>query len=216
MDETDTDPTTTTTMTDGAPAPEAIDHDDLPDASEGALFGDPADVSGVLPERYELMAPEGLTLDADTLADADPVFRELGLDNARAQKLVPVAARFGERIAAQAAEAANRAILSEVVEQRKSWATEAQRDPEIGGNRWNETLALSAKALDALGYPKGSPFRNFLTDSGLANHPEMIRAMRRIGAVVGEDSDFIRHDAGAPIRAPREAVLYPNDMKGAE
>lgn len=215
MDETDTDPMTTT-MIDGASAPEIADNAVLPDASEGALFGDPADTSGVLPERYELTAPEGLTLDVDTLAEADPVFRELGLDNARAQKLVPVAARFGERIATQAAEAANRAILSEVVEQRKSWATEARGDPEIGGNNWNETLTLSAKALDALGYPKGSSFRNFLTDSGLANHPEMIRAMRRIGALVAEDSDFVRHDAGAPIRPPREAVLYPNDIKGAE
>ena len=187
--------------------------DDLPDTSEGALFGDPADTAGVLPDSYALVAPEGLTLDAETLAEADPIFRELGLDNAGAQKLVPVAAKFGERIAAQAAQAANQAILGEVVEQRKAWATAARNDPEIGGNRWNETLELSAKALDALGYPKGSSFRNFLTDSGLANHPEMIRAMRKVGALVAEDSDFVRGDAGAPIRAPREAILYPNDLK---
>lgn len=170
------------------------------------------DAAAALPEKYELTAPEGLTLDDETMAEADPVFRELGLSNDAAQKLIPVAAKFGERIAAQASQAANQAILSEVVAQRKAWATEAQTDAEIGGANWTQTTELSAKALDALGYPKGSAFRSFLTDSGLGNHPEMIRAFSRIGKMVGEDNEFVVGNPAHQQKLPREAILYPNDV----
>lgn len=157
------------------------------------------------PETYELTAPEGFTLDAEAIELASPVFKELNLNNEQANKLMPVAAAFAERIQQQG----QQAILTEVQAQRKAWAEEAQADPDIGGAKWDETMSLSAKALDALGYPKGSPFRSFLTDSGLGNHPEMIRAMRKIGAVVSEDGDFVRADAGAQAKKSREEILYP-------
>ncbi|ODP39262.1 hypothetical protein BFL28_10640 [Sphingomonas turrisvirgatae] len=192
------------------------------EGAEGEASGEEADKGGDQaaaadgpPEAYELTAPEGMTLDEETLAEADPVFRELGLSNEAAQKLVPIAAKFGERIAANAAQSANQVILNEVIAQRKEWAETAKSDPEMGGAKWDETIELSAKALDALGYPKGSPFRSFLTDSGLGNHPEMIRAMRKIGGMVSEDGDFPRGDMGAPVPKSREEILYPNDVKAS-
>lgn len=206
------------------PAPPA-DPNAPPPADDGTILGGDAPPAGdppadppadpdpatQPPEAYELTAPEGLTLDDETLAEADPIFRELGLSNEAAQKLVPVAAKFGERIAAQASQAANQAIMGEVIAQRKAWATEAKADAEIGGANWDQTVELSAKALDALGYAKGSAFRNFLTDSGLGNHPEMIRAFQRIGKMVGEDNEFV---VGNPAhqRTDRLTALYPNDV----
>lgn len=193
------------------------------EGAEGAPQGSEADAGGGEaaapegpPEAYDLTAPEGLTLDAETLAEADPVFRELGLTNDAANKLIPVAAKFAERVQAQTAAAAQEALTAEVTAQRKAWAQEAQADPEIGGANWDATLDMSAKALDALGYPKGSPFRKFLTASGLGNHPEMIRAMRKVGELVSEDGDFVRSDAGAPVKKSREEVLYPNDVRRNE
>lgn len=189
------------------------------DATQGAQEGQGDGEAGAAegpPEAYELTAPEGMTLDTETLAEADPVFRELGLNNEQAQQLVPIAAKFGERIAAQAADAANTAILNEVTAQRKAWVADAKADPEIGGANWDATTELSAKALDALGYTKGSPFRNFLSESGLGNHPEMIRAFRKVGEIVSEDGDFVRGDTGAAVKQPREAVLYPNDVPKQE
>jgi hypothetical protein len=181
-------------------------------AEEGKGDGEAGAAEGP-PEAYDLTAPEGVTLDAETLADADPVFRELGLSNEAANKLIPLATKFSERIAAQTLQANDQAVVSEVIAQRKAWATEAKADAEIGGANWDQTVELSAKALDALGYPKGSPFRTFLTDTGLGNHPEMIRAMRRVGNLVGEDGDFVRGDTGAAVKQPREAVLYPDDVR---
>lgn len=229
MDTTGTETTTETTtqVADAADATTAADtttQDTTADDGSTVLGGEVASdttteggeqataEAAALPEKYELTPPDGLTLDDETMAEADPVFRELGLSNEAAQKLIPVAAKFGERIAAQASDAANQAILSEVVAQRKAWATEARSDAEIGGANWDQTVEHSAKALDALGYPKGSAFRSFLTDSGLGNHPEMIRAMSRIGKMVSEDGDFV---VGNPVhqqKPSREAILYPNDV----
>lgn len=224
-DETDT--TQTETTTDQTATTDAGAQADVAqtDQTEATLIGDPAGEGGsegeeaagkadsegdapAVPDVYDLTAPEGFTIDAESVEAATPVFKELGLNNEQANKLMPVAAKFAERIQQQG----QQAILSEVQAQRKAWADETMADPEIGGAKWKDTEALCAKALDALGYAKGSPFRSFLTDSGLGNHPEMIRAMRKIGELVSEDGDFVRADAGAAIKPSREAVMYPDDV----
>lgn len=192
------------------PAPVAAAPADLEPASilggeDPKEPADPAPAVEGAPEAYELTAPEGFTLDAESIELATPIFKELNLTNDQANKLMPVAAQFAERIQQQG----QQAILTEVTAQRKAWAEEAQNDPDIGGAKWQETQDLAARALDGLGYPKGSPFRSFLTDSGLGNHPEMIRAMRKIGELVGEDGDFVRGDKGAQVKKSREEILYP-------
>ncbi len=101
--------------------------------------------------------------------------------------------------------------MGEVVAQRKAWAEEAAADPEIGGAKWEDSKTTAAKALDLLGFEKGSPFRNLLNDSGLGNHPDMIRAFVKIGTVIGEDSDFVRGGTGAQPKTSAAERLYPND-----
>lgn len=223
-DEAEIPTTETTTATEAAPAAEAAPTEevttllgDAGDAPADAPTDDAAKPEDAAapegpPEAYELTAPEGITLDAEAVDLATPVFKELGLNNEQANKLMPVAADFAKRIQ----EKSQQAVMSEVMAQRAAWADEAQNDPEIGGAKFQETMALSDKALDTLGYPKGSPFRNFLTDSGLGNHPEMIRAMRRIGEAVGEDNSFVRADGAAPIESNPARIMYPNNPpKGA-
>ena len=95
------------------------------------------------------------------------------------------------------------------------WLAEAKADEEIGGGKWDESISTSAKGLDNLGFPKGSPFRIFLSESGLGNHPEMIRAFARVGKAIGEDGDFVRADPAAQVTNPAR-ILYPNNPpKGA-
>jgi len=151
---------------------------------------DPEPEAPVVPEKYELTL-EGVELDADSLAVAEPVFKELGLSNDQANKLMPVAKQFSERIADQTLQS----IVDAGRVQKAQWADAAKADPEIGGAKFQETTHLAAKALDALGFPEGSEFRKALTETGFGNHPDMIRAMRKIGEMIGEDG-FVRSDAG--------------------
>lgn len=207
----ETDIPVTTTETSEAPAdaaPAAVVEDG---AMEATVLGGEAAEAAVegAPEAYALTAPEGFTLDAESLAVAEPIFKELNLSNDQAQKLMPVAAEFAKRIQT----AGQQQVLSQVVAQRKAWAAEAEADSEIGGANWTASQGTAAKALDTLGFEKGSAFRNLLDESGLGNHPDMIRAFVRVGKAISEDSDFVRGDGGAQIKRSREEVLYPDDVK---
>jgi hypothetical protein len=184
-----------------------VDDSVLGDAGEDAPAEQKAEAEApVLPEKYELTAPEGMTLDIEALAIADPVFRELGLTNDQAQKLMPVAGEYAQRIA----NGTLQAIHDQRVADRAEMVKAAKADPEIGGAKWDESISFAALALDKLGMPKGSPFREFLRSEDLDNHPEMIRAMVKIGRALSEDTDFVRGDTAAPV-ANLAHQIYPNN-----
>lgn len=177
-----------------APAPQAPP----PPAESPALYGPP--------ERYEL-ALDGLALDPALLDSAEPVLRELGLSNAAAGKLLPLAQgvmqRTEEALLAHFADAA--------AAQKRAWAEEFAADPEIGGAHRAESEHLAARGLDALGFGEGHPFRAALADSGFGNHPDMIRAFRRLGQLLGEDGSFARAHVGSASQRPLWERLYPQE-----
>ncbi len=175
-------------------------------AEDGAQADDTPVVKA--PEKYEL-ALEGVDLDADTLAAAEPVFRELNLSNEEAAKLLPVAKGFAEKI--------GETLINDLVQQgqakRQSWLTEAKADPEIGGAKWDESLHLAAKGFDAIGFKDGHPFRQALEETGFGNNVHMIQLVRKLGELVSEDGSFERGDAALKVENVA-AQLYPNDVKG--
>ena len=209
----------TDSVSDAAPAlaneTTALGNDPAPDAEAGSTAavddgaadkpdGDKAEAEKVIPEAYELTPPEGMTLDADTLALATPVFKDLGLSNDQAQSLIPVAGEFAKKIA----DGMNTQILAGITAQRKEWFDTSKADPEIGGANWDKTLSTASMALDKLGATKGSPFRTLLDDSGLGNHPEMIRMMKRVGEAIGEDASFARSDTTGSAKKTDAELFY--------
>lgn len=158
------------------------------------------------PEKYELVM-EGVTLDEGLVAEAEPIFRELGLSNEQANALLPLAPKLMEK----AQEASIQAMIDAGAQQRKGWLDAFHADPDIGGAKREETEHLAAKGLDALGFAKGHPFRAALNETGFGNHPDMIRAFRRVGEMVGEDGLFARENTGDRKEVPAWKALYPND-----
>ena len=170
------------------------------ETTEAATEAKPA-----VPETYELAAPEGFEkLDDDAVAAATPVFKELGLSNEQANKLMPVAGEFAKKIIAER----DQQFLGQILQQRKGWLEEAKADKEIGGTNWDTSLQSAARVLDQLGFPKGSPLRVSLDESGYGNNPELIRLMARVGKAIGEDSDFVRSDANAAVKPKSDAELF--------
>jgi hypothetical protein len=188
-------------------------------AAEGDAEG--KDAEGV-PETYELTVTvkdaEGkdvpVEIDTELLAEATPILKELGLTNEAASKVAGLVPKIYERVAKTQADAFG--------EMSAQWAKDAKADPEIGGKHWAETEHLVARALDHFvgpvmvkneaGEEVKSPFRQLLDDSKLGNHPDFIRAWRKVGADLGEDSTLAR---GSSIKAeakPREEVMYPDDV----
>jgi hypothetical protein len=180
----------------------------LPDTTSSLPSEDLPAPAPVAPERYEL-ALEGFSVDPGMMQQADPVLRDIGLSNDAANKLLPVA----RDIMARTQESLVRQIEDSAATQKRAWHDAFVADPEIGGARRGETEHLAAKALDALGYRDGHPFRQALDASGFGNHPDMIRAFRRLGELVSEDGTFVRPMTAPSRTRPVWERLYPNETR---
>ncbi len=137
------------------------------------------------PEKYELTAPEGMDFDTAAFEAAEPVLRELGLTNEAAQKLVSV---YAEKIAPQFTERATAAINQRAADTRREWSEAFEADPELGGANKERTVADAARAFDHYGIKKDEGIRKLLNESGLGNHPDMIRFVARVGRDLDEGS----------------------------
>lgn len=183
---------------------EARLYPDAPEEAAAPVVAEPVVAEEGVPEAYALAAPEGVELDAALVLEATPVLRELGLSNEAASKLVPVAAKLVESAGTRALDG----LIEAGERQRRDWLEAARADGEIGGRRWNETLRSAGVALDAFGFRGGHPFRQALEDTGFGNHPDMIRLFARLGAMVGEDGQFVRGDTGARGKRSTEEIWY--------
>ncbi len=200
-----------TTSSPSVPETAAPVHTESPAAAPDALIAPAPSVAAPAsrtPERYDL-ALEGFTIDPALVQNADPVLRDIGLSNDAANKLLPVA----RDIMARTQESLVRQIADAAAAQKKTWHEAFVADPEIGGARRSETEHFAAKALDALGYAQGHPFRQALNESGFGNHPDMIRAFRRLGELVGEDGGFVRPTTASSRNRPVWERLYPNEAR---
>lgn len=193
------------------------------DTGDGADDGDDQGKADGPPETYDLKVTTKDTEGAETeveidkalLDEATPTFKELGLTNEQANKLAPLAVKVQERLLTQQAD--NFTAL------KTEWAKEAKADKDIGGAKWAETEALAARALDTFGAPSAkdkdgnetNPFRILLNDTGLGNHPDMIRMFRAIGEKLGEDQ-IKPSDALKAGKVDRTVILYPNDVPKTE
>lgn len=199
---------------DPKPAADPADRTALGDAGDPPAdpSADPA-AKPDIPEAYELAVPEGFEkLDEKAVEAATPVFKELGLSNEQANKLMPVAAQFAKGIIEQR----DQQFLGTILEQRANWLNDAKADKEIGGANWDGSIQAAGRALDRLGFPKGSPLRAALDESGFGNHPEMVRFFARAGKAIGEDTDFVRGDQAAAVKPKTaEETLWPGQGQKA-
>lgn len=133
----------------------------------------PAQAEGA-PAAYEFTAPDGVTLDEQVVDAFKASAKELNLTNEAAQKLLssmaPVmAARQADQLQAH----------------QQEWRGQAEADQEIGGVKLTESLATAKKALSAYATPE---FVTWLEQTGLGNHPEVIRTFYRAGKAISEDT----------------------------
>ena len=170
-----------TLLGDGAaPAGDAAETKDEGEKPEGA------------PEKYEWAAPEGVTLDESVMGSLSEVAKELNLSQDAAQKLVDkMAPAMAQRQAAQ------------VQAMQAEWRESSSGDAEFGGAKLAENMAVAKKALDAFATPE---FRQLLEQTGMGNHPEVIRTFYRAGKAISEDGLV----SGSAPKAPRDArSLFP-------
>ncbi|WP_210289140.1 hypothetical protein [Aminobacter ciceronei] len=160
---------------------------------------DPADK---VPEdgKYVLKMPEGVEVDQELLDELSPEFKAAGLTGKQAQALTDkFIAKQQARMKAQGEGWAKTV---------SDWVDEAKKDPEIGGANWDGTVKTASGVVGRFG---NDALKEYLNASGAGNHPEMIRFMAKVGAVIGEDNPAISETPGKKVAADTASILYPDD-----
>ena len=149
------------------------------------------------PETYEFnakVADAPDELDPEVLTAFGDVAKELDLPQEAAQKVLDKVAPVIQARQAKAVEQA-----------RADWATESQSDEEFGGEKLGANLEIAKSSLNAFGT---DAFKSLLSESGLGNHPEVIRFMYRAGKAISEDG-YVGNSQGANAKGG-----VPKDFNG--
>ena len=154
------------------------------------------------PIEYEFKLPDGLKLDEEILGQFKAQAQELKLPADKAQALVDMGTKSVQKVMESVIEADKA--------RRAGWAAEAEADPEFGGPKFKENLAVAKGAIEQL-----SPELNgFLDETGLGNHPKMIQFAFKVGKLLKQDGLVLGNpgDTPKPKATDHAKRLYP-DLK---
>jgi hypothetical protein len=163
-------------------------------AAPAAAAAEPAKPAApAVPEKYEFKAAKDEKVDDALASEVSGIAKDLGLDQEKAQKLYE--ARLAER----------KSTTARISDTHKGWIDATRKDPEFGGEKLKESLAIANEGFKALDLPPA--FSDLLTQTGLAEHPEIIRAGYRLGKLLQNDKT---RTGAAPQDAAGKVFVYPN------
>jgi len=130
------------------------------------------------PEKYEAFTlPDGVELHGPTQEKFLAAAKELNLSQASAQKLASLAAEHVQALEALQVEAWEKVTAG--------WMDQAKADKEIGGSGFDANVVIAQKAMTKFGTPE---LKEALKETGLGNHPELVRFFLRVGKAISEDA----------------------------
>lgn len=136
------------------------------------------------PEKYEWVVPDGMALDTELADDLSPLFKELELSQAKAQKVVD--AYIGKvipRITQQ---------QTEMWENTKAeWGKTALADKVFGGDKHEAYMVDAGRVMDAFqkDHPDhGTALRKAMAEYGYGNEPSLVAFVKWAGKKIGEDT----------------------------
>jgi hypothetical protein len=183
--------TDATTAAVAAPATTTAPADTTPTETTPAVEATPAPQGA--PEKYEFKDTEGIKFGTEALEKFSEAARALNLPQDKAQAIL-------DGIAPQLAKQQVEAFKTTV----QGWQDAAKADKEIGGTKLTENLTHAKRTVDAYFSPD---FSKLLRDSGLGNHPEMVRGLAKIGRTLASDT-FIPGGSGQTDSASKASKLY--------
>jgi len=125
------------------------------------------------PEQYDFKAPEDGPFDNTVIEKFTDVAKKHALTKEVAQDIL-------DQVAPVIRERQVEALKSA----RAEWVNTTRADKEFGGDKLTENLGVAKKALEAFGTPE---LKTLLNETGLGDHPEILRAFYRAGKAISED-----------------------------
>lgn len=183
---TDSTGATTTTTTGNEPQ-------DAGAKTEGAT-GEQGKDGAKADETYEYQLPEGMALDKSAADSLTAFAKEQGIKPAEAQKLAAIGAQMVQR-----QQEAHAQTVS-------TWIEQVKTDKEIGGDKFDATLATSRAAMETFGTPE---LKDVLNATGLGNHPALVKFFYQVGKRVSQDEHV--NGNGSPNAGEKDPakIMFP-------
>ena len=170
----------------------------------------PAGSTSQVPDHYDLKPPEGSALDAAAIESASSLFKELGLTNPQAQKLLDFAAGRDREVGDKSAKVYN--------DMRADWRSQVEADPQLGGQNLDATKAEIGKAIATLPPKLQADFKDAMNLTGAGDHPAVVKAFYTLAKSVNEGSHVTggapspegQRNPAAPARPSPAASMFPN------
>lgn len=176
-----------------APAahPEPAKAAEAPKPNEGQPPA-PQPAAPVVPEKYELKPPEGSLVGPAQLEKIAQYAKEQGFSQEQAQKYL-------ERESAVLADF-QQGQQEGLKTQSQAWVEDIKADKELGGPKFQENMEHAFRAFERFASPE---FVKVMKDTGLGNHPEMVRTFFKISQAMKDDSLILAptHDGSAKTAA---------------
>lgn len=171
-------------------------------SDEGNKDGEQGGEGGA-PEAYKVTVPEGMTVDQPLVDNLTPVLQKHKVSQEAFQEIAGV---YAKHLQSQQSEA-NKALTDEFAKTQTEWQEETKKDH---GASLKEVLSYGARAIDKLGSVR---LREILDDTGIGNHPEMVKFFHRVGKMLSED-DFVDPDTNNPSGGSADlGKIYDHDKK---
>jgi hypothetical protein len=162
----------------------------------------------VIPEKYEIKPPEGMTVDQGLLDAVTPVFKELKLTQEGAQKLADAYAPHVAKVVEQAQTQA----VGEFNKMVDGWKTETINILSKDGGKPEVELAHAARFIAKFG---GTELQQVLNDTGLGNHPVLVKAIIAAGKTLANDNfpDSGHKEGTPPTPEEKAKKMFPSSAK---
>lgn len=145
--------------------------------------------------------PDGFAADDKVLSSIKGIAKADGLKPEVAQKLVD--------LYVQQQQEGLKAVQEYRTKQNQEWIASAKADKEFGGEKFDANLRHARKAGELFW---DDDLKKFFDETGIGNHPAMIRAWVKVGQRIADDSVAGTTGAGAAETSSEEAVyrrMYP-------
>lgn len=140
------------------------------------------------PEQYaEFTLPENMTINAPVLDGMKELFKGLNLSQEQAQQAVEW---YGKTVLPDISATLEQARTATI----NTWIESVKSDPELGGGKLGQSLKTAQVLIKE--YPGKESFVQMLNETGIGNHPEMIRFLHHYGSTFREDRELIGNRGG--------------------
>lgn len=171
-----------------------------------------------LPTYEEFKLPEGVNVDKEQLIEFTKVLGEIEagkLDHAGMQEAGQKLVDLATKATADTVTRLNDYYVQIHENQKKEWFESFKKDPEMGGDKLQETVSTLRDAVDLYAGTEAqvAEFRSVMKETGVGNHPAVIRILNNMAQKIQKYTTEADNGNGGSNRIVPGARPAPSKTK---